>query len=128
MEDVNYLRKHSSSQRESHSSITSRTIEAVRRLPDASLECLQMSIDEKKCRLCTYSDLYQPPCSLNDNYKTPCYPLQDRHKESISPPWLTLPGKAMKLFFSASPKTLSPRFSLVPVDRGWILTINIRLD
>ena len=87
------LCKHSSSQREGHSSITSRTIEAVRRLPDASLECLQMSIDEKKCRLCTYSDLYQPPCSLNDNCKTPCYSLQDRHTESTSPPWLTLPPK-----------------------------------
>ena len=29
-----------------------------------------------------------------------------------------LPGKAIKLFFTASPKTLPPRFSVVPVYRG----------
>ena len=29
-----------------------------------------------------------------------------------------LPGKATKLFFSTSPKPLSPRFNLVPVHRG----------
>ena len=33
--------------------------------------------------------------------------------EDVSPLWPSLPGKAKKLFFSTSPKTLSPRFSLV---------------
>ena len=32
-----------------------------------------------------------------------------------------LPGKAIKLFFSASPKTLSPSFHLVLMHRGWVL-------
>ena len=35
-----------------------------------------------------------------------------------------LPGKAIKLFFSTSPKTLSPKFNLVPVYRGQIFCYN----
>ena len=40
----------------------------------------------------------------------------------ISPPWLRLPGKAIKQFFSTSPKTLSPHFHSAPVNRGWVST------
>jgi len=35
-----------------------------------------------------------------------------------------LPDKAIKLFFSISPKTLSLRFDLAPVCRGWVFDIN----
>ena len=61
--------------------------------------------------------------SLNHYYKTPHYPLQvGRHCfEGINPLWSLLSGKAIKLFFSTSSKTQSPRFNLVPVYRGWIL-------
>ena len=49
--------------------------------------------------------------SLNHDYTTPHYPLQGRacRLEGISPLWPPLPGKAIKLFLSISPKTLSPR-------------------
>ena len=40
----------------------------------------------------------------------------------ISLPWLPLPSKAIKQFFSTSPKTLSPHFCSAPVNRGWIST------
>lgn len=33
--------------------------------------------------------------------------------EGINPPWPRLPGKAIKLCFSTSPKTLSPRINFV---------------
>ena len=35
--------------------------------------------------------------------------------------WPPLPGKAIKLFFSPSAKTLSPYFCLALVDRSWVL-------
>ena len=62
------------------------------------------------------------PCSLNHYYKSSHYPLQGRtHRlKGISPLCPPLPGKAIKLFFSASPKTLSLRFNPAPVYRGWI--------
>ena len=46
------------------------------------------------------------PSSLNYYYKTPCYPLQvgTHSLEGISPLWPPLTGKAIKLFFSVSPK------------------------
>ena len=37
--------------------------------------------------------------------------------ESSSPQWPPLPGKAIKLLFPTSPKTLSLRFDLAPVHR-----------
>ena len=40
--------------------------------------------------------------------------------EGISPLWPPLPGKAMKLSFSTSPKTLSLRFNSVSGYRDWI--------
>ena len=40
-----------------------------------------------------------------------------------TPPCPPLPGKTLKLFFSASPKPLSPRFNLAPVCRGWVFGI-----
>ena len=52
---------------------------------------------------------------LNHCYKTPHYPLQvGTHSfEGISLPWPCLLGKAVKLFFSTSPKTLSLRLDLI---------------
>ena len=60
--------------------------------------------------------------SSNHYYKTPHSPLQvGTHSfEGISPLWPPLPGKAIKLFFSTSPKTLSSRFNSVSGYRGWI--------
>ena len=47
--------------------------------------------------------------------------------ESISPLWPPLPDKAIKLLFSTSPKTLSPRFNLVSGNRGhtWLQDLHV---
>ena len=60
--------------------------------------------------------------SLTHYYKTSQYPFQvGTHSfEDISLPWPPLPGKAIKLFFSTSPQTLSPRFNSVSGYRGRI--------
>ena len=60
--------------------------------------------------------------SLNHYYKNSHYPLHaGAHSfEGICPLWPPLPGKAIKLFFSTSPKTLSLRFTLVLGYRGQI--------
>ena len=60
--------------------------------------------------------------SLSHYYKTPHYPLQvgTHSSEGISPLWPLLPGKATKLFFSTSPKTLSLKINSVSGYRGWI--------
>ena len=52
---------------------------------------------------------------LNHYYKTPHYPLQvwTHSFEGISLLCPPLPGKAIKLFFSTSPKTLSLKINLV---------------
>ena len=42
----------------------------------------------------------------------------------MSPLCSPLPGKARKLFFSTSPKTLSPRFNSALVHRGWVSASN----
>ena len=57
---------------------------------------------------------------LLEHYKTPHYPLQGGtySLEGISLLWPPLPGRAVKLFLSTSPKTLSLRFNLAPVYRG----------
>ena len=62
------------------------------------------------------------PPSLNHYYKTPHYPLQvgTHSLEGISPLWPPLPGKAIKLFYSTSLKTLSPRFNSVLGSRDQI--------
>ena len=59
--------------------------------------------------------------SLNHYYTTPHYILQvGTHSfEDISPLWPPLPGKAIKLFFSASPKSLSLRYNSVSGYKGW---------
>ena len=61
------------------------------------------------------------PC-LHHYYESPHHTLQvgTCTFEGISLLWSPLPGKAIKLFFSTSPKTLSPRFNLVLGYRGWI--------
>ena len=61
------------------------------------------------------------PC-LNHNCKSPHYPLQvgTHSSEGIRPLQPPLPGKAIKLFFSTSPKTLSLIFNSVSGQRGQI--------
>ena len=58
--------------------------------------------------------------SLNHYCKTSHYPLQvgTHDFEGISLLWPPLSGKTIKLFFSISPKTLSPRFNSVWAYRG----------
>ena len=65
-------------------------------------------------------ELITPP--LSHYYETSHYPLQGgtRSSEGISLLWPPLPGKAIKLFFSTLPKTLSRRFNLVSGYRGRI--------
>ena len=60
--------------------------------------------------------------SWNHYYKTSHYPLQVRtHSfEAKNLLWPPVLGEAIKLFFSTSPKTLSPRFNSVSGYRGWI--------
>ena len=43
-------------------------------------------------------------------------------RSPLCPPF---PGKAIKLFFPTSPKTLSSRFDLGPVHRGWVFSVNV---
>ena len=102
----NFLMKHSSFQREGHTSPT--------------ITWSQMISGLKECGRCRYPDTYRQPHPLD--YKTPHYPLQVRTHgfEGISPLWPPLSGKGIKLFFSTSPKTLSPRFNSVSGYRGWI--------
>ena len=67
--------------------------------------------------------------SLNHDGKTPHYPLLvGTHSfEGIIPLWPPLPDKAIKLSFSTSPKTLSPRFNLVSGYRGhtWLQDLHV---
>ena len=61
---------------------------------------------------------------LLEHCKTPYYPLQGgtHSLEDIRPP---LPGKAIQLFLSTSPKTLSPRFNPAPMYSGQILATGL---
>ena len=61
------------------------------------------------------------PRSLN-TIKIPHYPLQGgtHSSEGTSPLWPPLPGKAIKLFFSTSSKTLSRCFCSALVNRGGV--------
>ena len=43
-----------------------------------------------------------------------------------SPPCPPLPGKAIKLYFSTSPRTPCPRFNLAPVQTGWMFGVKRR--
>ena len=58
--------------------------------------------------------------SLNHYCQTSHYPLQvgTHNFEGISLLWPPLSSKAIKLYFSISPKTLSPRFNSVWAYRG----------
>ena len=59
----------------------------------------------------------KPPCSLNT--VTPYYPRQGaaHSLEGIHLLWPPLSDKAIKLFFSTLPQTLSPSFYSAPVNR-----------
>ena len=46
-------------------------------------------------------------------------PAGDTRFEDISPLWPPLPGKAIKLFISTLPKTLSPKVNLVSGTEAW---------
>ena len=64
--------------------------------------------------------------SLNHHHKTSHYPLQVRAysfwgRSPLCPP---LPGKVIKLSFSTSPQTLSPRFTSAPVYREDELSVS----
>ena len=64
--------------------------------------------------------------SLNQYYKTSHYLLQvwTHDFQGISLLWPYLPGKAIKLLFSTSPKPLSLRFDLVPKHRDQVFSIS----
>ena len=105
MQDVNYMMKHFSFQRRSrfaHHHLT----------PD------DLWIEGMWALHVPGSLSATPPLG----YKTPHrLPLVGTHSsEGISLLWPPLPSKAIKLFFFTSPKTLSLRFNLVSVFRGWI--------
>jgi len=85
-----------------------------------------LRIKIKDCRPCTHFILLSNAILRSLLYNS-----------SPNPPWLShtvfkdrsslcpsLPDKAIKLFFSISPKTLSLRFDLAPVCRGWVFDIN----
>ena len=57
-----------------------------------------------------------------EHYATPHHPVQGRTRnfKGISLPWPPLPGKTIKLFFSASPKTLSPHFYSAQLNKGQV--------
>ena len=109
MEDVNYLIKHSSGK--------------IRRPPEAGLKEPQKLIRRspearlKACRPCTHPDSYLQPhpwtTAIKLLTKFPWVGTQFLKGTSLLYP--PLPGKSIKLFFSTSPKTLSPRFSSVQV-------------
>ena len=101
-------------QREGHSSITLRTT-------DHETTRWQKISGLKECRPCRHPDPYQQHCPLTITLLNPHTPGVGTHSfEGISPLWSPLPDKAIKLFFSTLPKTLSLRFNSVPVYRGWI--------
>ena len=81
-------------------------------------------VDDADCHLPHHQPIRRTSTSWSRllYYKTPHYPLQVRtHSfEGIIPLWSPLPGKAIKLFFSTSPKTLSLRFNTVSGYRGQI--------
>ena len=58
--------------------------------------------------------------SFSNYYKAPRQIPQvgARHFEDLSPLYLSLPGKAIELFFSTSPKTLSPSFDSALLHSG----------
>ena len=78
----------------------------------------QITSGLKECR---------PPCApwslsaiLPLAKRLPPHWLRTHDFEGISPLWLPFVGKAIKLFFSSSPKTLFPRFNSVTAHRGQV--------
>ena len=97
----------------------------IRRPPRARL---------KECRPCTHPDPYQQPrpWTIAIKFLTKSRPLSRPPPPAqvgtqsfwgMSPLCPPLPGKAVKLIFSTSPKTSSLRFNSAPVHRGWIFGI-----
>ena len=110
---VYYLMKHSSFQREGDSLITTKTPQEAR---------------WKEYRPCTHLDLYSNP-ALEPVLSTssPNPPSMWTHSFAGMNPLCVmshLPAKAIKLFFSFSPKSLSSRLNSIPEHRGWVFDIS----
>ena len=88
-----------------------------RRLPDPWTPAL------KTRQACLYPDPYLQPYCSPPNYKTPLPDLSQGGTSlwGISLLWSSFAGKAIKLFFSPSPKTLSLHFYSTQVSRGRVL-------
>lgn len=99
MEDVNYLMKHSSFQRKSQFDNLQKPQKPIRRPPGARL---------KECRPCRTLVLFSN-LALELLLKTLCQTNSlggDRGFLGRNHLWPPLPGRAIRPFFSASPKTL----------------------
>ena len=114
-EGVNYLMKHSSFQREGHSLITMRTREGHQ------TTWSQIKGMQALHTPWSLSQLHPWTMAIKPLTKSP--QVGTHSFWGTSPPCPHLPDKTMKLFFSTSPKTLSPRFSSAPVCRGRIFSI-----
>ena len=88
----------------------------IRRPPEVRL---------KEGRPCTHPDPYQQPCPWTIAMKllTKSPKLDTEFWEARACCVPPLPGKAIKLFFSTSSKTLSPRFNSALLHRGRVLGI-----
>ena len=108
MEDVNFLIKHSSFQTEGQSLVTLRTTEAHQETAGDQIKEMQA--------LHTLRPL-SATLPLNHCYETPhqVFLGWDTQFSGTSLLWPPLPSKAIKLFFSNSPETLSLRFNLASV-------------
>ena len=115
MDDVKYLRKYSTFQKEGHSLI-------ILRITDIP----QNAWNQIKGTQAP-STPWSPSASLllNHCYKTPHQILLGWHTvfEGMTPLFSPLHGKATKLFLSIWSKTLFLRFDLAPVHRGQVFSI-----
>ena len=83
----------------------------IKRLPETRL---------KECRPCTHSYQQSHPWTMAIKLLTKSFWVGHTVFEGRSLLCPPLPGKAIKLFFSTSSKTLSLRFDSAPVHRGWV--------
>ena len=114
MDDVKYLSKYSTFQREGHSLI-------ILRITDIPQNAWNQ-IKGTQAPYAPWSPFATLP--LNHCYKTPHQILLGWHTvfEGMTPLFSPLPGKATKLFLSIWSKTLFLRFDLAPVHRGQIFS------
>ena len=90
----------------------------------AIISCCQNIFRTKECGPCRHLDPYPQfsllTIKLLKTTPLPATQVWAHSFEGIYPLCPPFPGKAIKLFFSTSSKTLFPRFILVSVYRGWI--------